>query len=84
MYDELRRVTDMCEPPGLLRFGDLREKAVDVVQGLLRGAYTPTIEQVDRLVEFELSHINTLHPDFIGETREKSFGERGEELHGIW
>ena len=46
VYDELRRVTDMCEPPGLLRFGDLREKAVEVVQGLLRTAYAPTVEQV--------------------------------------
>ena len=26
----------------------------------------PPCAQVDRLVEFELSHVNTLHPDFIG------------------
>ena len=67
VYDELRRVADMCEPAGLARFGDLRETAVDVVQALLRRAYAPTVEQVDRLVEFELAHVNTLHPDFIGE-----------------
>jgi Dynamin central region/Dynamin family/Dynamin GTPase effector domain len=66
IYDELRRVADMCEPPGLIRFGDLREKAVEVVQALLRSKYTPTMDQVDRLVEIELSHVNTLHPDFIG------------------
>ena len=38
----------MCEPAGLARFGDLREVAVDVVQSLLRRAYTPAVEQVRR------------------------------------
>jgi hypothetical protein len=36
------------------------------VQALLRTAYVPAVRQVDQLVDFELAHINTLHPDFIG------------------
>ena len=31
IYDELRRIADKCEPPQLYRFGELREKAVEVV-----------------------------------------------------
>lgn len=66
IYDELRRVASQCQPTELNRFGDLRERAVEVVHDLLRRCYTPTQEMVDNMIDFELSHINTLHPDFIG------------------
>lgn len=66
VYDELRRVAERCEPPQLHRFGELREKAVEVVQNLLRRAFIPTVDLVDRLIDIELAHINTAHPDFIG------------------
>jgi hypothetical protein len=66
VYDELRRVGDQCQPPELKRFGDLRERATEVVHDLLRESYSPTLAQVDSIIEFELSHINTLHPDFVG------------------
>jgi len=66
VYDELRRVADQCQPPELTRFGDLRERAVEVVHDLLRRAFAPTLAQVDALIDFELAHINTLHPDFVG------------------
>ena len=39
VYEELLRVAEMCEPAGLGRFGELRERAVEVVQGLLRRCY---------------------------------------------
>ena len=35
IYDELRRIGEKCEPPQLYRFGELREKAVEVVQEAL-------------------------------------------------
>lgn len=66
IYDELRRIAEKCEPPQLYRFGELREKAVEVVQNLLRRAFLPTVDMIDRLIDIELSHINTTHPDFIG------------------
>jgi len=66
VYDELRRVADQCQPPDLERFGDLRERAVEVVHDLLRSAYVPCLSQVDALCDFELAHVNTLHPDFAG------------------
>lgn len=69
IYDELRRVAERCEPPQLHRFGELREKAVEIVQGLLQKSFLPTVDMIDRLVDFELSHINTSHPDFIGPER---------------
>ena len=66
VYEELLRVAEMCEPSGLGRFGELRERAVEVVQALLRRCYAPALEQVQLLIDIELAHINTLHPDFIG------------------
>jgi hypothetical protein len=69
IYDELRRIAERCEPPQLYRFGELREKAVEVVQNLLRRAFLPTVDMIDRLIDIELSHINTTHPDFIGAAR---------------
>ena len=69
IYDELRRIADKCEPPQLYRFGELREKAVEVVQNLLRRAFVPTLDMIDRLIDIEVAHINTTHPDFVGAAR---------------
>lgn len=69
IYDELRRIAERCEPPQLYRFGELREKAVEVVQNLLRRAFLPTVDMIDRLIDIELAHINTTHPDFVGAAR---------------
>jgi dynamin 1-like protein len=69
IYDELRRIADKCEPPQLYRFGELREKAVEVVQNLLRSAFLPTLEMIDRLIDIEVAHVNTTHPDFVGAAR---------------
>ena len=66
IYDELRRIADKCEPPQLYRFGELREKAVEVVQNLLRRSFLPTLEMIDRLIDIEIAHVNTSHPDFVG------------------
>jgi len=75
IYDELRRIGEKCEPPQLFRFGELREKAVEVVQAVLRRAFVPTVDMIDRIIDIELSHINTQHPDFIGATRAMALAE---------
>lgn len=66
IYDELRTVAEACKPRELLRFGDLQQRAVEVVQQMLWRAYEPCREQVVRMTEVELAFINTLHPDFVG------------------
>ena len=49
--EALRRVAERCEPPQLYRFGELREKAVEVVQNLLRRAFLPTAAKTTHVVE---------------------------------
>jgi hypothetical protein len=82
IYDELRRIAEKCEPPGLYRFGELREKAVEVVQVVLRRAFVPTVDMIDRLIDIELAHINTQHPDFVGAARALALAEERGWLDG--
>lgn len=82
IYDELRRIAEKCEPPQLYRFGELREKAVEVVQALLRRAFVPTVDMIDRLIDIELSHINTCHPDFVGAARALELVQAEEQSQG--
>ena len=42
VYDELHRLTSMCEPPELQRFPELRDRVVDVVHVMLRERLKPT------------------------------------------
>ena len=49
----VRKIVERCEPPGLGRFGSLRERAVEVVHALLKKSYTPTTEMIDRLLDIE-------------------------------
>lgn len=42
VYEELLRSTVQCVSPELRRFGELREKIVDVVNSMLRRTLLPT------------------------------------------
>ena len=46
VYDELNRITSMCETPDILRFGELRDAIVDVVNGLLRSRLDVTMRYI--------------------------------------
>jgi dynamin 1-like protein len=81
IYDELRRIADKCEPPQLYRFGELREKAVEVVQNLLRRSFLPTLEMIDRLIDIEIAHVNTSHPDFVGAAKALEYVLLSENSH---
>lgn len=69
VYDELNRITSMCETPEILRFGELRDQIVDVVHALTRSRLNVTMTMISNLIEVELAHVNTNHPDFIGGSR---------------
>eukprot|EP00499_Haloplacidia_sp_CaronLabIsolate_P010336 CAMPEP_0196770428 /NCGR_PEP_ID=MMETSP1104-20130614/1128_1 /TAXON_ID=33652 /ORGANISM="Cafeteria sp., Strain Caron Lab Isolate" /LENGTH=534 /DNA_ID=CAMNT_0042140541 /DNA_START=87 /DNA_END=1687 /DNA_ORIENTATION=+ len=69
VYDELHRLTNMCESAEMQRFPELRERVVDTVHVMLRERLRPTQEMITNLIRVELAHINTSHPDFIGGSR---------------
>jgi dynamin 1-like protein len=66
VYQELQRIASQCEPGELTRFPNLRDRMVEVVNGLLKRAVGPTQMMVSNLIKIELAYINTSHPDFIG------------------
>lgn len=59
-------MASQCETTELTRFPELREKVVDVVNGMLRKCVGPTQSMISNLINIELAYINTSHPDFIG------------------
>jgi len=69
VYEELKVITNQCEPGELTRFPNLRERLVEVVNGLLKLSVGPTQMMVTNLINIELAYINTSHPDFIGGSR---------------
>ncbi len=66
MYDELQRIVAQLESKELLRFANLRERVVEVVNSLLQKCRAPTKTMINNLVAIELAYINTNHPDFVG------------------
>ncbi|TDH67292.1 hypothetical protein CCR75_000724 [Bremia lactucae] len=69
VFDELQRVTSQCETIELTRFPELRNRVMEVVNGLLRASLIPTQAMIQNLIRIELAYVNTNHPDFIGGSR---------------
>ncbi|CAH0476525.1 unnamed protein product [Peronospora belbahrii] len=69
VFDELQRVTSQCETIELTRFPELRDRVMEVVNGMLRASLVPTQAMIQNLIRIELAYINTNHPDFIGGSR---------------
>ncbi|KAK1945248.1 Dynamin-A [Phytophthora citrophthora] len=65
----LTRVTSQCETIELTRFPELRDRVMEVVNGMLRGSLIPTQAMIQNLIQIELAYVNTNHPDFIGGSR---------------
>lgn len=66
VYDELQRIVSQLETKELVRFANLREQVVEVVNNLLNKYKNPTREMIANLINIELAFINTNHPDFVG------------------
>lgn len=69
VFDELQRVTSQCETIELTRFPELRDRVMEVVNGMLRASLVPTQAMIQNLIQIELAYVNTNHPDFIGGSR---------------
>jgi dynamin 1-like protein len=66
VFDELQRIVAETETQELVRYHNLRERVIEVVNGLLQKCRKPTVEMVQNLINIELAFINTSHPDFLG------------------
>lgn len=66
VYDELQRIITQLENKELLRFVNLRERVVEVINQLFQKCRSPTKGMINNLISIELSYINTNHPDFVG------------------
>eukprot|EP01119_Soliformovum_irregulare_P001273 TRINITY_DN109_c1_g1_i1.p1 TRINITY_DN109_c1_g1~~TRINITY_DN109_c1_g1_i1.p1 ORF type:complete len:741 (+),score=223.79 TRINITY_DN109_c1_g1_i1:225-2447(+) len=66
VYDELQRIVSQLETKELQRFNALRERVVEVVNGMLNKYKMPTKDMISNLISVELAFINTNHPDFVG------------------
>jgi len=66
VYDELHRIVAHLESKELLRFANLKDRVVEVVNQLLQKDRIPTRSMIENLIKVELSFINTNHPDFVG------------------
>eukprot|EP01113_Clastostelium_recurvatum_P027373 TRINITY_DN32_c0_g1_i4.p1 TRINITY_DN32_c0_g1~~TRINITY_DN32_c0_g1_i4.p1 ORF type:complete len:859 (+),score=230.38 TRINITY_DN32_c0_g1_i4:15-2591(+) len=66
VYDELLRIVAQLENKELSRFVNLRDRVIEVVNGLLSNHRSPTRMMIENLIRIELAFINTNHPDFVG------------------
>lgn len=66
VFAELLELSRLCAPAALERFGDLKEKVIEVVHNLLRRLVEPTKMMISNIISVEKAYINTSHPDFIG------------------
>eukprot|EP01103_Thecamoeba_quadrilineata_P012257 TRINITY_DN3115_c0_g1_i1.p1 TRINITY_DN3115_c0_g1~~TRINITY_DN3115_c0_g1_i1.p1 ORF type:complete len:777 (+),score=202.82 TRINITY_DN3115_c0_g1_i1:35-2332(+) len=65
VFDELQRIVTHVESKELHRYAVLKERVVEVVHGLLHRCRGPTKEMIKNLIQIQLAHVNTDHPDFI-------------------
>ncbi|KAK9073968.1 hypothetical protein SSX86_006562 [Deinandra increscens subsp. villosa] len=66
VYDELVKISHRCMVNELQRFPFLRKRMDDVIGNLLRDGLRPSETMIGHIVEMEMDHINSSHPNFIG------------------
>ena len=69
VYDELRKLLDQLEDRNFSSFRNLRDAVGEAVNTLLATNREPARRMIHNLIQIELAHINTAHPDFIGGDR---------------
>ena len=69
VYDELRMLLDQLEDRCFASFRNLRDAVGEAVNALLAANREPARRMIHNLIQIELAHINTAHPDFIGGDR---------------
>jgi len=69
VYDELRKLLEQLEDKNFSSFRNLRDAVGESVNILLAKNREPARRMIHNLIQIELAHINTSHPDFIGGDR---------------
>jgi len=69
VYDELRKLLEQLEDKNFSSFRNLRDAVGESVNILLAKNREPARRMIHYLIQIELAHINTSHPDFIGGDR---------------
>ena len=80
VYDELRKLLEQLEDKNFSSFRNLRDAVGESVNALLAQNREPARRMIHNLIQIELAHINTSHPDFIGGDR--AIAIVVEKLHG--
>ncbi|XP_031479312.1 dynamin-related protein 3A-like isoform X5 [Nymphaea colorata] len=66
IYDELIKISHLCQTSELQRFPVLRKRLDEVVGQTLREGLGPAETMIGHIIEMEMDYINTSHPNFIG------------------
>ncbi|KAF3795853.1 Dynamin-related protein 3A [Nymphaea thermarum] len=66
IYDELIKISHLCQTSELQRFPVLRKRLDEVVGHTLREGLGPAETMIGHIIEMEMDYINTSHPNFIG------------------
>jgi len=69
VFDELRKLLEQLEDKNFSSFRNLRDAVGESVNVLLAKNREPARKMIHNLIQIELAHINTSHPDFIGGDR---------------
>jgi len=69
VFDELRKLLEQLEDKNFSSFRNLRDAVGESVNVLLSKNREPARKMIHNLIQIELAHINTSHPDFIGGDR---------------
>jgi len=69
VFDELRKLLEQLEDKNFSSFRNLRDAVGESVNILLAKNREPARKMIHNLIQIELAHINTSHPDFIGGDR---------------
>jgi len=69
VFDELRKLLEQLEDRNFSSFRNLRDAVGESVNVLLCKNREPARKMIHNLIQIELAHINTSHPDFIGGDR---------------
>ncbi|CAJ1456356.1 unnamed protein product [Effrenium voratum] len=79
VFEELKHLASQAECWELQRFPGLREKMLEVANGVIKRCYQPATNMVSNLIRIEREFINVDHPDFIGGLGAMSCVQSGEE-----
>eukprot|EP00656_Telonema_subtile_P053169 TRINITY_DN761_c0_g1_i1.p1 TRINITY_DN761_c0_g1~~TRINITY_DN761_c0_g1_i1.p1 ORF type:complete len:782 (+),score=241.73 TRINITY_DN761_c0_g1_i1:134-2479(+) len=75
VHDELNNIINDLPSPELNRFVNLRENVVQVISSMLQSRLSASTDMINTLLDMELGHINTEHPDFVAGSAMQSLYE---------